>query len=60
MGLIGDLAQAILITWIAYWIMAMGAFVVQGQTAMLVLFIVGLVIPLSMIVYEYRKCRKRS
>jgi Flp pilus assembly protein TadB len=60
MGLMGDLAQAILITWIAFWILAMISFAAQGQIGMLVLFLVGLLIPLSMIVYDYLRYKKRN
>jgi membrane protein required for beta-lactamase induction len=60
MGFIGNLAEAILITWVVYWILAIFWFTVTGQTAMAVLFLVGLLIPLSMIGYEYWKYRKRS
>lgn len=60
MGFIGDLAKTILITWIAFWILAMMWFAATGQIAMLLLFLVGLLIPLFFIVYEYWQYRKRK
>ncbi|MGQ9544363.1 MAG: hypothetical protein ACUVQX_01120 [Candidatus Bathycorpusculaceae bacterium] len=60
MGFIGDLAKAILITWVAYWIIAMLYFVFNGQIGMALLFFVGLLIPLSMIAYEYRQYKKKG
>jgi hypothetical protein len=59
-GFIGDLAKTILITWIAFWILAMMWFAATGQIAMLLLFLVGLLIPLFFIVYEYWQYRKRK
>jgi hypothetical protein len=55
MGFIGNLAEAILITWIAFYILAMFSFAAQGRMEMLLLFLAGLLIPLSMIVYDYWK-----
>ena len=59
-GFIGDLAKTILITWIAFWVLAMMWFAATGQIAMLLLFLVGLLIPLFFIVYEYLQYRKRK
>jgi len=59
MGFIGDLAKFILLTWIAYWILAMIYFFATGQIVMALLFVTGLVIPLAFIVYEYWKYRKK-
>jgi len=60
MGFIGDLAQTILITWIAFWVFAIFYFIASGQIAMAVLFIVGLTIPSSMIAYEYWKDKRKK
>ena len=60
MGFIGDLAKIILITWVAFWILAMMSFALNGQIAMLLLFLVGLLIPLAFIAYEYWQYRKRK
>lgn len=58
MGFIGDVAKVILLTWIAFWILAMFSFAAQGRIGMLLLFLVGLLIPLSMIMYDYWKYKK--
>jgi len=60
MGFLGDLAKAILITWVVFWIVAMISFAVSGQTAIALLFLVGLLIPLSFIAYEYWQYTKRK
>lgn len=60
MGFIGDLANAILISWVVYWIFAIIYFFASGQRAMATLFGIGLVIPSVMIAYEYWKYRKRK
>jgi hypothetical protein len=58
MEFIGDLAKAILITWVFFWVLAMFYFFAAGQFAMGTLFLVGLLIPSSFIAYEYWKYRK--
>jgi hypothetical protein len=60
MGFIGDLAKIILITWVVFWIIAMISFAVQGQIAIALLFLVGLLIPSSFIAYEYWQYKKRK
>jgi hypothetical protein len=60
LGFIGDLAKAILITWVAYWVIAIFYFTFSGQTGMALLFLAGLLIPLSMIAYEYRQYKKKG
>gem|GEM_PF-2237352 len=59
MGILGDLAKVILITWVVYWVVAMVWFAIRGETVMLVLFSVGLLVPLSFIVYEYWQYRRK-
>jgi len=58
MGFIGDLAKAILITWVVFWILSMIWFFATGQLAMAFLFLVGLLVPSSFILYEYWQYRK--
>lgn len=60
LGFIGDLAKAILITWVAWWIVALLYFTFSGQTGMALLFLIGLLIPLSMIAHEYRQYKKKG
>jgi hypothetical protein len=59
MGFIGDLVKLILISWVLFWILAMIWFAVTGQTALALLFLIGLVTPLSFITYDYRHYRKK-
>jgi hypothetical protein len=59
MGFVGDVAKALLISWVVFWISAMIWFTATRQTDIALLFLAGLLIPLSMIAYEYRKYRKR-
>jgi len=59
MGLIGDLAQAILITWVVFWVYVMIWFFTTGQIGLALLFLVGLLISLSFIAYEYWQYRKK-
>lgn len=59
MGFIGDLAKTILLTWIIFWLIAMIYLFATGQTALTLLFLVGLLIPLSFIAYEYWQYKKK-
>jgi hypothetical protein len=59
-GFIGDIAKIILITWVVYWVLAIIWFAAVGQTIMLLLFSVGLLVPLAFIAYEYWQYRKRK
>ena len=62
MGFIGDIVKFTLLTWITFWILAIFYFAATANAAMLILFLVGFLIPLSMIVHEYmQSCKsKRS
>ncbi|MEM3760637.1 MAG: hypothetical protein QXZ02_05965 [Candidatus Bathyarchaeia archaeon] len=59
MGLISDFAKAILILTAAYWIFLIFEFVAMGQLAMALFLFLAFLIPLSMIVYERRKSKKK-
>lgn len=60
MGFIGDLAKLILLTWVVFWLIAMLSFFANGQTALALLFLVGFLIPLSFIAYEYWNYKKQA
>jgi len=60
MGFIGDAARFILLTYVAFWIIAIFYFAATANVVMLILFLAGLLIPLSMIAHEYRQHRKRK
>jgi len=57
-GFIGDIVKFTLLTWIAFWILAIVYFAATANAAMLVLFLVGFLVPLSMIAHEYMQSRK--
>jgi len=60
MGLIGDFAKGILILTVAYWIFLIIEFTAIGQTILALLLFIGLLIPSSMIIYEYKKFKKKG
>ena len=60
MGLIGDIAKAILILTVVSWIYLIMQFVIMGQYVIALFLLIAFLIPLSMIVYERRKYRERS
>ncbi|MCJ7430776.1 hypothetical protein MUO83_06145 [Candidatus Bathyarchaeota archaeon] len=60
MGLIGDFAKGILILTVAYWIFLIIEFTAIGQTILALLLLIGLLIPSSMIIYEYKKFKKKG
>ena len=60
MGLLGDFAKGFLIMTVVFWIFAIIEFIYIKQIALALLFLIGLIIPLSMIAYEYLKNRKKE
>jgi len=59
MSLLGDIAKVILI-WVGLsCILAIASFATMGYTEIALLFLVTLMIPVAMIVYEHWKNRKR-
>ena len=58
MGFIGDLAKVILLSRIVFWVIGMVWFFINGQLAIAFLFLAGLLIPLSFVVYEYWNYKK--
>ncbi len=60
MGLLGDFAKGFLIMTVALSIFLIFEFVYMKQIALATLFLIGLLIPLSMIGYEYLKNRKKE
>jgi hypothetical protein len=59
MGLIGDFAKAILILTVVFWLFLIVEFSVMGQIILALFLLLVFLIPLSMILYERRKYRKR-
>jgi hypothetical protein len=60
MGFIGDFAKGILILTVACWIFLIIEFTAIGQTILALLLLIGLLIPSSMIIYEYKKFKKKD
>lgn len=60
MGLLGDFAKGFLVMAVAIWILNIITLVVLGQTWMGLLFLLVLLIPISMIAYEYSKYKKKE
>jgi len=58
MGLIGDFAKGFVIMTVVFWIFLIIEFIIMKQIAVALLFLITLIIPLSMIAYEYLKNRK--
>jgi len=60
MGLLGDFAKGFVIMTVAFWVIAIIGQIAIGQIALAMLLLIGLIIPLSMITYEYLKNRKKE
>jgi len=59
-GFTGDVVRFILLTWIAYWILAILYYAATANVPMLTLFLAGFLIPLSMITHQYLQDRKKK
>ena len=60
MGLLGDFAKGFVIMTVVFWIFAIIEFICIRQVVLALLFLVGLIIPLSLIAFEYLKNRKKD
>ena len=60
MGLLGDTAKGILILAVVVWVFAIFEFIKMNQITLAILFLIGFLIPLSMIVYAYWKNQKKE
>jgi hypothetical protein len=60
MGFLGDFAKGFVIMTVAFWVIAIIVQIAIGQIALAMLLLIGLIIPLSMITYEYLKNRKKE
>lgn len=60
MGLSGDFAKGFVIMTVVFWIFAIIEFIYIKQIAFALLLLIGLIVPLSMITYEYLKNRKKE
>lgn len=59
LGLLGDFAKGFIIVTVAGWIFAIAVNIATGQFWMVLLLLV-LLIPISMIAYEYLRYRKKE
>lgn len=59
MGLLGDFAKGFVIMTVVFWIFLIIESVYMKKIAFAVLLLVGLIIPLSMIGFEYLRNRKK-
>lgn len=60
MGLLGDFAKGFLIVMVIVWILAIISLALIRQFALAILLLIGFIIPLSFITYEYWKSRKKG
>ncbi|MDH5664109.1 MAG: hypothetical protein OEY90_06560 [Candidatus Bathyarchaeota archaeon] len=60
MGLLGDFAKGFVIMTVVFWIFLIINFVFMKKIAFAILLLVGLIIPLSMIGFEYLRNRKKE
>jgi len=55
MGVLGDVSKGILIFAVGFWVYLILQFIVTNQIAFALLLLVGLIIPVSFVAFEYRK-----
>ena len=60
MGLLGDFAKGFVIMTVVFWIFAIIELIYIKQIALGLLLLIGLIIPLSMIAFEYLSNRKKE
>jgi|YelNatPaOPRAMG01_1025707.scaffolds.fasta_scaffold10023_5 hypothetical protein len=60
MGLVGDIAKAILIITVVYWLYAIIEFAIMGQYVLSLFIFLGFLISLSIIAYERKKSGKKT
>jgi len=59
-GLLGDFSKGFVIMTAAIWVFVIIEFIYMKQIVVALLLLFVLMIPLSMITYEYLKCRKKK
>jgi len=60
MGLLGDLTKGFVIYTVVFWVIAIIDLLATGQMAIGLLLLIVLMIPLSMIVFEYLRNRRKE
>jgi len=60
MGLLGDFAKGFVIMTVVFWIFAIIAFIYMKLIALALLLLVGLIIPLFIMAFEYLRNRKKE
>lgn len=60
MGLMDDFAKGFLLFTILLWVLAIFGSLVSGQTTLALLLLIVLIVPVSMIAWEYLENRKKA
>jgi Flp pilus assembly protein TadB len=60
MGLLGDFAKGFVIMTVVFWIFAIIEFIYMKLIALALLLLVGLIIPLFIMAFEYLRNRKKE
>ena len=60
MGLIGDMAKGFLILTVVIGVFLIFEFIKMNQIALATLLLIGLIIPLSIVAFEYLKNRRKQ
>jgi hypothetical protein len=60
MAIIGDVAKAVLVWFVTFYVLAMIGTAVSGNTALALFMLIGLIIPATWLAYAYAKDRKKN
>jgi hypothetical protein len=60
MGILGDFAIGFVMMTVVFWVFLIIEFIIIKQIAIALLFLITLIIPLSVIAFEYLKNRKKE
>ena len=60
MAIIGDVAKAVLVWFVVFYVLAMIGTAVSGNTALALFMLIGLIIPATWLAYAYAKDRKKN
>ena len=60
MGLLGDTSRGIIILTVVVGVFLIFEFIEMNQTALAILILIGLIIPISIVAFEYWKDRKKK
>lgn len=60
MAIIGDVAKAVLVWFVTFYVLSMIGTAVSGNTALALFMLIGLIIPATWLAYAYAKDRKKN